>query len=294
MAEEIEKKNKKYVWLKLKQDFFYDPKIKKLRKIAGGDTYLCIYLKMMLWSLKNEGYIYFEGVETTFEDELSLIFDEDVNNIKILIAFLYAQNLLESSGNGECFLNDVPCLIGKEGESAERMRRRRKNLKNQTIIKASQCANMVTLSDGDVTQRREELKLKEDTHIDESFNSIAKFSNCEIEEYLNYKSKDARDKSAYKVTMRKALDNNNIDVLDSIVEYFRLKRENEVLIDSITNQKILFNNYNCQILRLVVDSPSFYFLHLKNLDTDQIFCTSQSMTIEQIRHKYLQNEKSLS
>ena len=32
-------KIKKYYWLKLKEDFFRQKEIKKLRKIAGGDTY---------------------------------------------------------------------------------------------------------------------------------------------------------------------------------------------------------------------------------------------------------------
>ena len=41
---------KKYYWLKLKADWFSDKRIKKLRSIAGGDTYTIIYLKMMLLS----------------------------------------------------------------------------------------------------------------------------------------------------------------------------------------------------------------------------------------------------
>ena len=45
--------DKKYYWLKLKDDFFRDKKMKKLRNIAGGDTYTIIYLKMQLLSLKN-------------------------------------------------------------------------------------------------------------------------------------------------------------------------------------------------------------------------------------------------
>ena len=38
-------KTKKYYWLKLKDDFFNSREIKKLRRIAGGDTYTIIYLK---------------------------------------------------------------------------------------------------------------------------------------------------------------------------------------------------------------------------------------------------------
>ena len=44
-------KAKKYYWLKLMKDFFTQPKIKKLRKIAGGDTYTIIYLKLQLLSI---------------------------------------------------------------------------------------------------------------------------------------------------------------------------------------------------------------------------------------------------
>ena len=44
--------NRKYYWLKLKDDFFKSRVIKKLRKIAGGDTYTIIYLKMQLLSIK--------------------------------------------------------------------------------------------------------------------------------------------------------------------------------------------------------------------------------------------------
>ena len=40
--------NKKYYWLKLKEAYFDNPKIKMLRKIAGGDTFTIIYLKMQL------------------------------------------------------------------------------------------------------------------------------------------------------------------------------------------------------------------------------------------------------
>jgi hypothetical protein len=35
---EQQNKNKRYYWLRLKEDFFSQPYIKKLRKIAGGDT----------------------------------------------------------------------------------------------------------------------------------------------------------------------------------------------------------------------------------------------------------------
>lgn len=61
---------KRYYWLKLPDGFFRQKAIKKLRKIAGGDTYTIIYLKMLLVAMKQDGRLYFEGVEATFYDEL--------------------------------------------------------------------------------------------------------------------------------------------------------------------------------------------------------------------------------
>lgn len=43
---------KRYYWLKLPDGFFRQKAIKKLRKIAGGDTYTIIYLKMLLVAMK--------------------------------------------------------------------------------------------------------------------------------------------------------------------------------------------------------------------------------------------------
>ena len=63
---------KRYYWLKLKADWFSDKRIKKLRSIAGSDTHTIIYLKMMLLSLKDEGKLYFEGVEDSFVSEIAM------------------------------------------------------------------------------------------------------------------------------------------------------------------------------------------------------------------------------
>ena len=68
--------NKKYYWLKLPKDFFEDRAIKKLRSIAGGDTYTIIYLKMLLRTLEDDGKFVYEGIEDNIIDEIALDIDE--------------------------------------------------------------------------------------------------------------------------------------------------------------------------------------------------------------------------
>ena len=112
---------KRYYWLKLNEGYFNSPKIKKLRKIAGGDTYTIIYLKLQLLSISNNGILSFEGIENTFEEELALKLDEDVEDVKVTILYLQSQGLIESNSND--FLLVEACKnIGSECDSAKRVR----------------------------------------------------------------------------------------------------------------------------------------------------------------------------
>ena len=120
---------KRYYWLKLKADWFSDKRIKKLRSIAGGDTHTIIYLKMMLLSLKDEGKLYFEGVEDNFASEIALALDEDAENVKLTLAFLQRHGLIEIGDDDEYQLTEVPTIIGSETASAMRVREHRERKK---------------------------------------------------------------------------------------------------------------------------------------------------------------------
>ena len=123
---------KRYYWLKLKADWFSDKRIKKLRSIAGGDTHTIIYLKMMLLSLKDEGKLYFEGVEDNFASEIALALDEDAENVKLTLAFLQRHGLIEIGDDDEYQLTEVPTIIGSETASAMRVREHRERKKQAT------------------------------------------------------------------------------------------------------------------------------------------------------------------
>lgn len=157
-----DKKAKRYYWLQLKTDFFDQKEIKLLRKIAGGDTYTVIYLKMLLASLKDDGKLYFESIGDNFAEEISLLIDEEPENVAITLNFLETKQLIEVIEDDEYFLNRVPEMVGSESYSAERVRRHRNKQKLQSNNQALQ-------SNSDVTKRRdrEEIEL-ENNNIDQS------------------------------------------------------------------------------------------------------------------------------
>ena len=120
---------KRYFWLKLHKDFFKRKEIKRLRKIAGGDTYTIIYMEMLLRSIIDEGKLFFDGIEDDFASELALDLDEDEENVKITIQYLLKTGLLEIRSEEEYYLPDSKDSTGSETSVAVRVRRHREKKK---------------------------------------------------------------------------------------------------------------------------------------------------------------------
>lgn len=118
-------KNKRYYWIQLTQDFFKSKEMKLLRKIAGGDTHTIIYLKMMLISLEDGGCIYYDGLADNLAEEIALMIDENVEDIKITLLFLESKGLLTRKSDRDYFLEQVPEMVGSETASTRRSRKHR-------------------------------------------------------------------------------------------------------------------------------------------------------------------------
>lgn len=128
---------KRYFWLKLKEDFFQHKALKKLRSIAGGDTYTIIYLKLMLKALPEEGRLYFDRIEETFYEELALDIDEEPENVRITIAFLERRGLVELVNEETMLMPYVKAATGSETSGAKRVREyrsRRKALQSNAPV----------------------------------------------------------------------------------------------------------------------------------------------------------------
>lgn len=114
---------KRYYWLKLQNDFFSRKEIKRLRRIAGGDTLTIIYLKMLCRSLKDNGKLYYDGLDNDFVSELAMDIDEDTENVQITVNYLIRTGLLEQIDEVEYTLKDAESNTGSETAAAGRMRR---------------------------------------------------------------------------------------------------------------------------------------------------------------------------
>lgn len=154
--------NKRYYWLKLMDGFFGSKRIKKLRRMAGGDTYTIIYLKMQLLSLKKGGYLEYTGLEDEFYKELAIDLDEDECNVQVTIQFLLSCGLLETSDNIEYLLPFVQDNLGSETASTRRSRKSRLNAQ-----KALQCNS----GEADRNNLQQKCNVEKDIEIDTETNT---------------------------------------------------------------------------------------------------------------------------
>lgn len=166
--------NKRFYWLKIGATFFDDLKIQKLRKIAGGDTFTCIYLKLMILSLKNDGSIFFESIFEDIEDELAIKLNETIDNIKATLVFCKSMKMIEIHENKSIFFKQIKDITGSESSSAKRVRKyRASNKKNEP--KVLPCNKNVT------AEKEQELDNKK---------NLTKKSNVDLTNFKFYKNEN--------------------------------------------------------------------------------------------------------
>ena len=209
---------KKYYWLKLKEDFFRDKKIKKLRKIAGGDTYTIIYLKMQLLSLKNNGALIFEGVEENFAEEIALDIDEDIDNVKVTLMFLLKNGLLEETEQDHYVMTETIKCIGSESASAERVRKHREVQKQKEEQKMLQCNTEVTNCNIEIEKR--EKKEEKENKIKDIKQKYGEYKNVKLTE---------KELQSLKSSYGDSLANELITYLDEYIEMKGYKAKSHYL-----------------------------------------------------------------
>lgn len=167
---------KRYFWLRLKKTYFNQLEQKKMSRQAGGKDMQIVYLRMMLLSLDNDGYIFFQGVYDSLEEELAEEFNESVEIIRKTVTYLVNNNMVTIDAEDNCFLPEAQSLTGSECYSAERVRKLRKKRK------ALQCNNDVT----PCNEEKEIEKDKENSNINTNCASdnAPKASRSEINEFF--------------------------------------------------------------------------------------------------------------
>ncbi|HEU3545216.1 TPA: phage replisome organizer N-terminal domain-containing protein [Streptococcus pneumoniae] len=200
-------KNKRYFWIQLAQDFFKSKEMKLLRKIAGGDTHTIIYLKMMLISLEDGGHIYYDGLADNLAEEIALVIDENVEDIKITLIFLESKGLLTRKNDRDYFLEQVPEMVGSETATARRVRKFRENKQ------ALQCNTDETKCNGDIDIEKD---IEKDIDIEKESNKTMVSSS--LFENLKHSGIRINNKQHQQLLEYVGLDGMSFDMLNRAIE----------------------------------------------------------------------------
>lgn len=123
----MQNENKRYYWLKLPNTYFNKLEQKKMKRQECGKDMQIIYLRMMLMSIDKGGYINFQGVYDTLEEELAEEFDEDVEVVRKTIEYLKDNSIITINDDFDCFIPEALEHTGSETASTRRSRKCREN-----------------------------------------------------------------------------------------------------------------------------------------------------------------------
>lgn len=138
---------KKRYWLKLDKNFLKSPQIKVIKNVPNGKDYIIFYLSLMLESIETIGHLRFSDSVPYNEEMLASVTDTNVDVVRTAIKIFKEIGLIEILESGTIYVPEVPKLVGKESESAERVRKYR--LKQCEML---QCNTNVTKCNIDVTK----------------------------------------------------------------------------------------------------------------------------------------------
>lgn len=114
--------NKKYYYLKLKDNFFDSDEMIVLESMADGYLYSNILLKLYLRSLKYEGRLMFNERIPFNSQMLATITRHPVGVIEKAISIFRELKIIDVLDNGAIYMLDIQNFIGKSSTEADRQR----------------------------------------------------------------------------------------------------------------------------------------------------------------------------
>lgn len=134
--------NKKYYWLKLKEDFFEEDTIQWLEEQENGKDYCLFYLKLCLKSLKTNGVLIRNVGQILVPYDVKKL--SDITNTKsdtVIVAMEVFKKigLVQVLENGEIYMTQLENMVGSESKWAEKKRKQRiKDKPEDNVLKLSQ------------------------------------------------------------------------------------------------------------------------------------------------------------
>ena len=155
--------NKKYYYLRLKDNFFDSDELKILESMKDGYLHSNILLKLYLRSLKNDGKLVVNDRIPYSADMLASVTGHQVGTIKQALSVFKDLGLIDVLDDGAIYMLDIQNFIGKGSSEADRKREYRQRIETDRT-------NVRQISD----KTPPEIELEKDIEIEKEIHSSAK------------------------------------------------------------------------------------------------------------------------
>ena len=177
--------NKKYYYLRLKDNFFDSDELKILESMKDGYLYSNILLKLYLRSLKNEGKLVVNERIPYNAEMLASVTGHQVGTIKQALSMFKELGLIEVLENGAIYMLDIQNFIGKGSTEADRQRlydRRISEERKQN--KLTQSRNLEEICKKSTPEIEIEIELEKDIEIEKEIHSSAKSTTTKRKRFV--------------------------------------------------------------------------------------------------------------
>lgn len=156
--------NKRYYYLKLKENFFDSDEMVLLESMPDGYIYSNILLKLYLRSLKHEGKLMFNDRIPFNSTMLATITRHSVGVVEKAVQIFRDLQLIDVLDNGAIYMSDIQSFIGKSSTEADRKREYRKKIEEakRNLITGGQVSDKCP----DKTTPEIEIEIEKDIDID--------------------------------------------------------------------------------------------------------------------------------
>jgi phage replisome organizer N-terminal domain protein len=165
--------NKKYYYLRLKDNFFDGDELKILESMKDGYLYSNILLKLYLRSLKNDGKLVVNDRIPYNAEMLASVTGHQVGTIKQALSMFKELGLIEILENGAIYMLDIQNFIGKGSTEADRQRLYDRRISDERKQKKlTQSRNLEEILEKSTPEI--EIELEKDIEIEKEIHSSAK------------------------------------------------------------------------------------------------------------------------
>ena len=160
--------NKKYYYLKLKEDFFDSPEIKVLESMPNGYKYSNLLLKLYLKALKFDGALRLNEYIPYNVEMISAVVGMDIDTVRVAFDLFKKLKLVEILNDGTIYMLEIQNFIGKSTTEADRKRNYRKRIEEEKtkLIENGQMSGQMSLKCPDKTPPEKEIEKEIEKDID--------------------------------------------------------------------------------------------------------------------------------